>query len=135
MNEILNTKHPKAEPCHDDVLLPKNAEVVETVIFEEIDGELVKRAAKRTYGSGVPTKIDADTWKHLLCSKYYGALSDTLASDIANFAKKLCTKRVAHEKIETYVACRLLPLQKDDNGVRPIGIGEAIRRIVGKCIS
>ena len=36
--------------------------------------------------------------------------------------------------IEAFVACRLIPLDKNP-GVRPIGISEVTRRIVGKCIS
>ena len=35
--------------------------------------------------------------------------------------------------LDSYVACRLIPLNKNP-GVRPIGIGEILRRIVGKAI-
>ena len=31
-------------------------------------------------------------------------------------------------------ACRLVPLKKNDNGIRPIGVGECLRRIIGKTI-
>ena len=30
--------------------------------------------------------------------------------------------------------CRLVPLMKDDNGVRPVVIGETLRRIIGKSV-
>ena len=36
--------------------------------------------------------------------------------------------------IEAYIACRLIPLQKAPSGIRPIGIGEVLRRIIGKAI-
>ena len=35
--------------------------------------------------------------------------------------------------LQAYVACRLIPLNKQP-GVRPFGIGEVIRRIIGKAI-
>ena len=36
--------------------------------------------------------------------------------------------------LEGYTACRLIPLDKNP-GVRPIGVGEVLRRIIGKTIS
>ena len=36
--------------------------------------------------------------------------------------------------IDSFVACRLIPLNKNP-GVRPIGVGEVLRRIVGKTIA
>ena len=36
--------------------------------------------------------------------------------------------------LEAYNACRLIPLDKNP-GVRPIGIGEVIRRIIGRSIT
>ena len=35
--------------------------------------------------------------------------------------------------MEAYVSCRLIPLDKNP-GVRPIDVGEVLRKIVGKCI-
>ena len=37
------------------------------------------------------------------------------------------------ESLEAYVACRLIPLDKKP-GVRPIGVGEVLRRLIGKSI-
>ena len=52
----------------------------------------------------------------------------------------LCTREVkpredtTRTNIEAYIACRLIPLEKKPTGVRPIGIGEVLRRIIGKAI-
>ena len=46
----------------------------------------------------------------------------------------LPTEYLDPNTLEAFVACRLIPLDKNP-GVRLIGIGEVTRRIVGKCIS
>ena len=46
---------------------------------------------------------------------------------IHSIENKSCTE------LEAYTACRLIPLDKKP-GVRPIGIGEVLRSIVGKAI-
>ena len=48
-------------------------------------------------------------------------------------ARKLATETLDPLTLEAYVSCRLIPLDKNP-GVRPIGVGEVLRRIVGKCI-
>ena len=37
--------------------------------------------------------------------------------------------------IESIVVSRLVPLDKGNGEVRPIGVGELIRRIIGKCVT
>ena len=48
--------------------------------------------------------------------------------------KSLALLGESQSSIECYIACRLIPLDKDGDGVRPIGIGEVLRRIIGKSI-
>ena len=49
-------------------------------------------------------------------------------------AKHLCVSDIKnYSSTEPYLACRLIPLDKNP-GVRPIGIGEVLRRIVGKAV-
>ena len=73
--------------------------------------------------------IDADGWRHILCSRSYGKASEDLCQAIANLAKKLCVESVHPDCLQEYVACRLIPLDKSvekagNKGVRPIGIGK-----------
>ena len=49
------------------------------------------------------------------------------------FAQHLCTRDINKGSVEAFVSCRLVPLDKNP-GVRPIGIGEVLRRIIGKSI-
>ena len=53
---------------------------------------------------------------------------------IVSLAKRICTAYLDPKGLETFVACRLIALDKC-LGVRPIRIGETLRRIIGKAIS
>ena len=90
IKQLLEEKHPKARDVDEGILLPLTANDPEPVIYESIDGTSVYRAAKQLEGSGGPTLIDADGWKHMLCSKSYGKASQDLCDAIADLAKKLC---------------------------------------------
>ena len=90
IKQLLLDKHPKASEARDDILLPITADDPEPVIFEEIDSTAVYNAAKHIQGSGGPTLIDADGWRHILCSKSYGKASSELCEAIADLAKKNC---------------------------------------------
>ena len=47
--------------------------------------------------------------------------------------RTLCTQYIDPTTIEPLVASRLIPLDKGEGAVRPIGVGEVIRRSRGKC--
>ena len=48
--------------------------------------------------------------------------------------RTLCTQYIDPTTIEPLVASLLIPLDKGEGAVRPIGVGEIIRRISGKCV-
>ncbi len=52
---------------------------------------------------------------------------------MAAVARRLCTYFVDPKGLESFVTCRLIPLDKCP-GVRPIGIGEVPRRLIAKSI-
>ena len=56
-----------------------------------------------------------------------------LCKAVVRMTQKLCTVEDQHESLEAYVACRLIPLDKNP-GLRPIDIGEILRRIAGKVV-
>ena len=70
----------------------------------------------------------------MICSKAYGKYSESLAEEIAVFARRLCVEDIPHDILDMFWGCRLVPLMKEDDGVRPVGIGETLRRIIGKCV-
>ncbi|CAB4033445.1 Hypothetical predicted protein, partial [Paramuricea clavata] len=48
--------------------------------------------------------------------------------------RRLCTEHIDPRTFKPILANRLIPLDKGEGAVRPIGVGEVIRRIVGKCV-
>ncbi|KAG0720779.1 hypothetical protein GWK47_047762 [Chionoecetes opilio] len=75
--------------------------------------------------------MDARGWCRLLSSTHWGSAAGDLCSVIATLARKLAATNCRH--VDALTACRLIPLDKKP-GCRPIGIGEVLRRIIGKCI-
>ena len=57
-----------------------------------------------------------------------------ISKTIAKIAGKLATEELNPELTEPYNAHRLIPFDKNP-GVRPIGIGEVMRRIIGQKIT
>ena len=90
--------------------------------------------AKRTGGSSGPSGMDSDGWKRILCSKQFKAKPMELCDSLADLARKLCTHHINPVYLKAFTACRLVPLNKKP-GVRPVGIGEVLRRIVGKALT
>ena len=139
IKDLLIQKHPKSKEADEEILLPDTTPEPLPVVFEEIDASKVYRAAMQLEGSGGPSLLDAEGWKHMLCSKSYGNASVNLCQAIADLAKKLCREEVHPDSLTEFVACRLIPLDKGSDkwgnpGVRPIGIGEILRRLVGKVV-
>ena len=84
-----------------------------------------------THGSAGPSALDSFAWRRL-CSSF-GSVSHDLCSALAAVGRCLCSSLVNPESISSFVACRLIPLNKCP-GVRPIGVGEVPRRIIAKAI-
>ena len=103
--------------------------IAEGVIFEHLDAEAIYKAAKKVNGAAGPSGADSDMWQRLLCSKQHKKKPAELCHAIAKLAQKLNREQVDPSYLRAFIAGRLIPLDKDP-GVRPIGIGEVLRRIV-----
>ena len=134
VHDILHEKHPHARPLHTSALLQQELESqapFHPLIFEEIDGLCILKAALKAGGGAGPSGLDASLWRRMCCS-FQGASSDLCAA-IARTAKRICSSPVDPEPLQPLLASRLIALDKCP-GVRPIGIGEVPRRIIGKAI-
>ena len=105
----------------------------QAILTVAIDEALIKNAVLQTKGAGGPSHLDADQYRHMLLSHNYKKEAKDLRDQIAILARKLAKQIIDPTSIESLIACRLIPLNKNP-GVRPIGIGEILRRIIGKTI-
>ena len=138
---LLKSKHPEPSECSNDAIIDQRAAEVHPVVFEAINGDSVRTAALNTRGGAGPSGLDADGWRHILVSRSFGISSDELRVELANVIRSLCMEKVdisienlnPTSCIEAFLSCRLIPLDKCP-GLRPIGIGEVLRRIAGKVL-
>ena len=82
--------------------------------------------------------MDADGWRRILISSSFRSSSSELRKALAEFIKKLCKKNIEVNSnkttsMEMFLACRMIPLNKNP-GLRPIGVGEVLRRIACKVV-
>ena len=131
---LLKLKHPEPVQPSPETLLEGPIRPIHPVVYEDINENLVMRAATLTKGGSGPSGLDADGWRRLFTSRQYGNSSSDLRKAFANFIKKLCVEELESTKsIEAFTANRLIPLDKNP-GLRPIGVGEVLRRIAGKVV-
>ncbi len=134
VKDVLREKHPPAAEVSLDALVDEDyvsSATFHPVLFEKITASVIRNAALRTEGSAGPSGIDASGWRRL-CTSFHGA-SNSLCNSLASMTRRLCTDYVDPSSLSAFVACRLIPLDKRP-GVRPIGVCETVRRIIGKAI-
>jgi hypothetical protein len=129
----LRQKHPEPKIADPEIILNDNPESVHAIIFEVITPESIRKAAIHTKGGSGPSGMDADGWRRLFTSNSFGNSSTELCEAFSKVIKKLCTVEFETNTLEPLLACRLIPLDKNP-GLRPIGVGEILRRIAGKVV-
>ena len=128
--------HPQAAPKYDDLLLQGPILKVDPILYESITPDLIRKCALKTKGAAGPSCLDGDDWRKILGSNIYGSEGVDLRKAISEMTKILCRQELSPDElitIEAILNCRLIPLNKNP-GLRPIGIGEVLRRIIGKAV-
>ena len=133
--EQLKEKHPEPQGVQLGSLLFGPIKDVPDTLYYEINGDMVRDAPLRTKGSGGPSGVDANGFRRILTCKSFKRSGTELCEAIASMTKRLCTKYVDPRGLEAILANRLIPLDKGEGAVRPIGVGEVLRRIMGKCVT
>ena len=133
--DVLLDKHPPAVDAHPEAIMDLGSAPqpypTHPVLFERLDGDMIRSCALRTEGSAGPSGVDASGWRRL-CTSFHAASRD-LCNSVAAFARRLSTQFVDPSSLASFTACRLIPLDKAP-GVRPIGVCETVRRIIGKAV-
>ena len=78
--------------------------------------------------------MDANGFKRILACKSFKKSSTELCDTLAGLTRRLCTEIIDPLTIELILANRLIPFDKWNGEVRPNGVEEVIRRIIGKCV-
>ena len=125
----LKLKHPTSHPPHSSTLLnPSQLPLLEDV--EVMDGH-IGLTAHRIQGSAGPGGCDSTHCQDILLR--FGPRSQRLRDSIADLTHHLANTLVTWESVWALLANRLITLDKSP-GVHPIGVGETLRRIIGKAI-
>ena len=132
--EALKKKHPARKPAVPSAVIAPNCPSQDPshfILFDQLDGQMIRETALKTEGAAGPSGLDAAGWKRL-CTSFQSASTD-LCDALASTARRICCSFVDPKSLLAFVACRLVALDKHP-GIRPIGIGETARRIIGKAI-
>ena len=133
VREVFLKKHPPGNPPMRSAIVVPDTPITEPhhVIFDKIDGDLIRSTALRTEGAAGPSGLDS-TARRRMCTSFKSASTD-LCDALATMARRICSTYVDPCGLTAFVACHLIALDKCP-GVRPIGIGEVARRIIGIAI-
>ena len=132
VKDILTEKHPEAGHVHADAIRTHSSTQAfgndcHPIVFEQKNAELIRHSAMHTDGAAGPSGTDAMSWRHFCTA--FGEKSNDLCCTLAALARLLCSSYIDPTCLDAYTASRLIPLDKCP-GVRPIGVGEVVRRIV-----
>eukprot|EP00957_Ditylum_brightwellii_P199643 15219481-Ditylum_brightwellii.AAC.1 len=124
--------------CNDEIWFASSSRlevmkkcVSPTCIDVNITGEVVEKVARRLSGAAGPGGVDSVSLQDWLLQ--YGEVSRKLCGAIPKFARWIANTYPPWAAIRAYVAGLLIGLDKCP-GARPVGIGEALQRLVGKAL-
>lgn len=84
----------------------------------------------RTKGAGGLS--DANGFRRILACESFKQSYSRLCEAIAKMTRTLRSQKIDPTILEPVVASRLIPLDNGESAVRPIGVGEVVRRVCGK---
>ena len=116
--QILSLKHPEAKQAHQEAILQGPKRQIHSIVYEDIDEDLVKKTTMKTKEGCGPSGVDADNWRRILVSNQFGSSPLDLPTSIANSVKRLCNTDIhlsnsdTDNSLEGFTASRLIPLNE-----------------------
>ena len=129
IREKLQLLHP--EPL-SSVTAPPPHGTPEPHKFDIITDELVRKLAARIKGAQGGSGMKNDLLRSLC--RCGGPEGDSMRRAVASLAVLIATVELPKECLAPLTMSRLVALPKEGDAIRPIGIGEALRRLLGKII-
>ena len=124
--------HPQPAPVHPDALfagpLPTDTH---PIFYSALDGNMIKRHTLRTTGGAGISQQEDVLWHKMVTA--HKDTSAALTTALATVAQRLVTEFVDPVGIEALLANRGIAIDKCP-GLRPVGVGEIARRIIGKAV-
>ena len=129
VTEILLEKHPKASPLFEGTFNISELPPLEKL---NITSSTVEKQARKLFGSSGPSGSDANHWFDAFIR--FGLESSRLRDLGSQLGNLIANEIISWRKIKALFSCRHIALDKQP-GVTPIGIGETLRRLLGKAIA
>ena len=128
--ETLKSKHPEPHKSHlssrlQVPVLPHCEDVI-------ISSASIEKTTRSFQGNSGASGTDSEHWQTVLLR--HGADSSHLRDEVATLATKMCNQILPRSKVRALVSGRLIVLDKC-HGVRPIGVGKCLRRIICKSVA
>ena len=122
--ETLKSKHPEPHKSH----LSSRLQVPVLPDFEDviIRSASIEKTTRSLQGSSGASGTDSEHWQTVLLRHWAHILH--LRDEVATLATKKCNQILPWSKVQALVSGRFIAIVKCP-GVRPIGIGECLRRI------
>ena len=104
---------------------------VHPLLFACINGSLIKKCCLRTKGGAGVSQQEDSFWHKATTG--FKEVSTSLCNALAAVTRRLATEYVDPTSVSALLANRGIAVDKCP-GLRPIGVGEIVRRIIGKAI-
>ena len=110
----LKIKHQDNRDASDNILLNRPINGIHPIVFDVIHQEIVFRAGSNTKADLGQSGLEVDDWRRMVTANLFGGASLDLCKLIADFIKKLCSKKInfKNQALQASMACRLIPLNK-----------------------